>query len=139
METIRAMPCQAQLVRYWLPRIKQRKLNSIPACDPKVINSVTPGQLWRNKDVRYSLAVEGQKMAGATGGIQCSQGTLFGFPYSPGSWQDKAVRLKDSLLQISYSLMSAPGPTAVVESKRAEHEPVKSQTLTWLSVGGSHL
>ena len=49
-------------------------------------------------------------MAGATGGIQGAQGTLFGIPYSPGTWQDQAMRLKDSLLQTSHSLMSAPGP-----------------------------
>jgi filamentous hemagglutinin len=34
---------------------------------------------------------EGQKMAGATGGIQGMQGTLFGEPYAAGSWQDKLI------------------------------------------------
>lgn len=34
---------------------------------------------------------EGQKMIGPTGGIQGVQGTLFGKPYEPGSWQDKLI------------------------------------------------
>ena len=33
----------------------------------------------------------GKKMAGITGGIQGAKGTLFGTPYSPGSWQDKLI------------------------------------------------
>lgn len=34
---------------------------------------------------------EGQKMAGATGGIQGWKGTLFGVTYTAGSWQDKLI------------------------------------------------
>ncbi len=34
---------------------------------------------------------EGKKMAGLTGGVQGAVGTLFGFPYRAGSWQDKLV------------------------------------------------
>jgi len=34
---------------------------------------------------------EGQKMSGATGGIQGEKGTLFGVPYAAGSWQDKLI------------------------------------------------
>ena len=34
---------------------------------------------------------EGQKMAGATGGVQGAVGTLFGIPYAAGSWQDKLI------------------------------------------------
>ena len=34
---------------------------------------------------------EGQKMAGATGGVQGVKGTLFGVPYAAGSWQDKLI------------------------------------------------
>jgi filamentous hemagglutinin len=34
---------------------------------------------------------EGQKLPGATGGIQGAVGTLFGVPYAAGSWQDKLV------------------------------------------------
>jgi len=34
---------------------------------------------------------EGKEMTGATGGIQGWQGTLFGKPYLPGSWQDKLI------------------------------------------------
>ncbi|MRR28865.1 hypothetical protein EG834_00675 [bacterium] len=34
---------------------------------------------------------EGKKAAGLTGGIQGAKGTLFGWPYPPGSWQDKLV------------------------------------------------
>lgn len=34
---------------------------------------------------------EGQKMVGATGGIQGLKGTLFGRPYESGSWQDKLI------------------------------------------------
>jgi filamentous hemagglutinin len=34
---------------------------------------------------------EGQKMIGATGGIQGAKGTLFGVPYAPGSWQDQLI------------------------------------------------
>ena len=30
-------------------------------------------------------------MIGTTGGIQGQQGTLFGVPYTPGSWQDKMI------------------------------------------------
>jgi len=37
----------------------------------------------------YSAA--GQEMAGATGGIQGIKGTLFGIPYTAGSWQDKLI------------------------------------------------
>jgi filamentous hemagglutinin len=33
----------------------------------------------------------GQKMIGATGGIQGAKGTLFGVPYAPGSWQDQLI------------------------------------------------
>lgn len=34
---------------------------------------------------------EGQKLSGATGGVQGIKGTLFGFPYEAGSWQDKLI------------------------------------------------
>jgi filamentous hemagglutinin len=34
---------------------------------------------------------EGQKMAGATGGVQGVAGTLFGYAYAKGSWQDKLI------------------------------------------------
>jgi filamentous hemagglutinin len=34
---------------------------------------------------------EGQKMSGATGGVQGYKGTLFGVPYEAGSWQDKLI------------------------------------------------
>ena len=34
---------------------------------------------------------QGKKMIGTTGGIQGQQGTLFGMPYAPGSWQDKMI------------------------------------------------
>jgi filamentous hemagglutinin len=34
---------------------------------------------------------DGQKLAGATGGIQGAPGTLFGYAYQPGSWQDKLI------------------------------------------------
>ena len=34
---------------------------------------------------------EGQKMAGITGGVQGAAGTLFGFAYEKGSWQDKLI------------------------------------------------
>ncbi len=34
---------------------------------------------------------EGKKMIGPTGGIQGMKGTLFGFPYEAGSWQDKLI------------------------------------------------
>ncbi|MRR28863.1 hypothetical protein EG834_00665 [bacterium] len=34
---------------------------------------------------------EGKKAAGLTGGIQGAKGTLFGFSYPAGSWQDKLV------------------------------------------------
>jgi len=34
---------------------------------------------------------EGQKMAGDTGGVQGVAGTLFGYAYAKGSWQDKLI------------------------------------------------
>jgi len=34
---------------------------------------------------------EGKKLSGPTGGIQGANGTLFGFSYAPGSWQDKLI------------------------------------------------
>ena len=34
---------------------------------------------------------EGQKLPGATGGVQGEKGTLFGVPYAAGSWQDKLI------------------------------------------------
>lgn len=34
---------------------------------------------------------QGKKAAGITGGIQGWQGTLFGIPYLPGSWQEKLI------------------------------------------------
>jgi filamentous hemagglutinin len=34
---------------------------------------------------------QGKKMAGANGGVQGYEGTLFGVPYAPGSWQDKLI------------------------------------------------
>lgn len=33
----------------------------------------------------------GKELAGPTGGIQGSGGTLFGVPYAAGSWQDKLI------------------------------------------------
>jgi filamentous hemagglutinin len=39
---------------------------------------------------RYS-APDGKKLAGLTGGIQGWKGTLFGVPYTAGSWQDKLI------------------------------------------------
>ena len=35
--------------------------------------------------------IQGQKMSGITGGIQGEKGTLFGVPYTAGSWQDKLI------------------------------------------------
>ncbi|MDO9419610.1 MAG: hemagglutinin repeat-containing protein [Herminiimonas sp.] len=40
---------------------------------------------------QYLDSTEGQKAAGATGGIQGWKGTLFGEPYAAGSWQDKLI------------------------------------------------
>jgi filamentous hemagglutinin len=40
---------------------------------------------------QYLDSPEGQKAAGAAGGIQGWKGTLFGVPYATGSWQDKLV------------------------------------------------
>ncbi|PWF20856.1 hypothetical protein, partial [Corticimicrobacter populi] len=34
---------------------------------------------------------DGQKMVGATGGIQGLKGTMFGMPYESGSWQDRLI------------------------------------------------
>jgi filamentous hemagglutinin len=34
---------------------------------------------------------EGQKLPGATGGVQGEKGSLFGVPYAAGSWQDKLI------------------------------------------------
>jgi filamentous hemagglutinin len=34
---------------------------------------------------------DGKKMAGDTGGVQGVKGTLFGFEYKAGSWQDKLI------------------------------------------------
>jgi hypothetical protein len=34
---------------------------------------------------------EGQKLPGATGGVQGAVGALFGVPYAAGSWQDKLI------------------------------------------------
>ncbi len=34
---------------------------------------------------------EAEDMVGPTGGIQGMKGTLFGVPYTPGSWQDKLI------------------------------------------------
>ena len=39
----------------------------------------------------FIKSIDGQKMSGATGGIQGAKGTLFGIPYAPGSWQDKLI------------------------------------------------
>ncbi|MEO8409098.1 MAG: hemagglutinin repeat-containing protein, partial [Propionivibrio sp.] len=39
----------------------------------------------------YPDSPEGQKAAGATGGIQGWKGALFGRPYAAGSWQDKLI------------------------------------------------
>lgn len=39
----------------------------------------------------FIKTLEGQKMVGATGGIQGYKGTLFGKPYEAGSWQDKLI------------------------------------------------
>ena len=53
--------------------------------------------VFDDKQVGMSLAdflektPEGKKMAGLTGGVQGAVGTLFGFPYLKGSWQDKLV------------------------------------------------
>jgi filamentous hemagglutinin len=34
---------------------------------------------------------EGKKMIGPTGGVQGAKGTLFGFDYEAGSWQDQMI------------------------------------------------
>ncbi|PIT74199.1 hemagglutinin repeat-containing protein [Limnohabitans sp. G3-2] len=39
----------------------------------------------------FLKTLEGQKMVGATGGLQGAKGTLFGLPYAAGSWQDKLI------------------------------------------------
>ena len=41
--------------------------------------------------VDFISTPEGQKLPGATGGIQGEKGTLFGVPYAAGSWQDKLI------------------------------------------------
>jgi filamentous hemagglutinin len=40
---------------------------------------------------QFLATPEGQKLPGATGGIQGEKGTLFGVPYAAGSWQDKLI------------------------------------------------
>ena len=40
---------------------------------------------------QFLTTTEGQKMAGATGGVQGVKGTLFGSEYAAGSWQDKLI------------------------------------------------
>jgi filamentous hemagglutinin len=40
---------------------------------------------------QFIATPQGQKMLGATGGIQGEKGTLFGVPYAAGSWQDKLI------------------------------------------------
>ena len=50
---------------------------------------------WKNDGVdgqtlpEYLASKEGQKAAGAAGGIHGWKGTFFGKPYAAGSWQDK--------------------------------------------------
>jgi filamentous hemagglutinin len=45
------------------------------------------GMSWE----KFLTTTEGQKMAGATGGVQGVKGTLFGSEYAAGSWQDKLI------------------------------------------------
>jgi len=45
------------------------------------------GMSWE----KFLATPEGQKMAGSTGGVQGVAGTLFGFAYEKGSWQDKLI------------------------------------------------
>ncbi len=40
---------------------------------------------------KFLATEKGQEIYGTTGGIQGYQGTLFGIPYAPGSWQDKLI------------------------------------------------
>lgn len=63
----------------------------------KVLDLNSKGQVqFDEKAAGMSMAQflatpEGQKLPGATGGIQGEKGTLFGVPYAPGSWQDKLI------------------------------------------------
>ena len=56
------------------------------------------GSIDKSKPVKFNgnlqdflNSPEGQKMVGPTGGVQGAVGTLFGDPYTAGSWQDKLV------------------------------------------------
>ncbi len=40
---------------------------------------------------QFIATPEGQKLPGATGGVQGEKGTLFGVPYAAGSWQDQLI------------------------------------------------
>jgi filamentous hemagglutinin len=40
---------------------------------------------------QFLATPEGKKMAGDTGGVQGVAGTLFGYAYAKGSWQDKLI------------------------------------------------
>jgi len=54
------------------------------------IDTSKPIQFKGNLE-EFMKTAAGQKMSGATGGIQGVKGTLFGLEYKAGSWQDKLI------------------------------------------------
>ena len=40
---------------------------------------------------KFLQTADGKKLEGLTGGIQGAKGTLFGIPYTEGSWQDNLI------------------------------------------------
>jgi filamentous hemagglutinin len=77
---------------------------------------------------------DGQKMSGATGGVQGAQGTLFGIPYAPGSWQDKLIEAfsgtHDMIGGKLSGLYDAQG-----NATRGRDESLKRAQNTWSATG----
>ena len=57
----------------------------------KFASSVTNADGSQQTLAQFLASPAGKVMEGSTGGIQGAQGTLFGVPYSPGSWQDNLI------------------------------------------------
>lgn len=74
----------------------QRNQDNTPVLDANgktqlLLNSQGQVQFSAGSLEDFLQTDEGKKMAGATGGIQGWTGTLFGVPYTAGSWQDKLI------------------------------------------------
>ena len=79
---------------------------TIPRNPDGSVDTTKPIEFKGNLD-EFIKTPEGQKLPGATGGIQGEKGTLFGVPYAAGSWQDKSREEISSSGYVVHTLEAA--------------------------------